>query len=755
MDININVNVNSQPIVEMAQNLNNANSEAKNLNETLSNKTPENQVIKNTNSIGKAGKAMTGLRSVVTGFDKLIGTQFGEAADVIGTFGTSFVGLGRIVPFVSGAFQSFGAVLKANPIFFIASIITGVVVALGFLLDSFGLLQPIIEGLTAPIKFLIDGLKSLVGVQEDYTAALEESGNAAENFDKKLKNLNTRFEEEERILQNQIDLLRAKGATDDEIADAERKLLDKRIANNSSLIADTKESLADLVGFDRKLIQNASDAQIKQLAENQKAVLKSRAKTQEEEKKVIEKFEKDFDKIQEGLRIARRDRDQSITDLEIFDEDRKRKKREEAIRNTEKANEKADKKKKEQESKNLKAEADRRKAEQEALAAFQKRLKKETEELKEISEDKLLILKQELLSGKITEETFSAEKLLLEKETNDKIIELKKNQKLTEEEQVKVGLDNVAKITLDTEEKNAKEIRALRQKNADIDLTIFKNNEKDKTKATQDEEKNRIETLDREFLQKKIDLLNNDLLNEKQLAEALKQLEIDKNKARLELLQVGSSEYLALKAQIAQQELDIDKKKADEQKKLDKDVRDATLELGIATFESLSTISDIYFQSRINQAKGNAVEEERLAKKQFKVNKAFQLGVAVLNGIQSVLAITSTAVDPTGVSTALRVAAQVALNVASIAKIAATPFGGGSAASAPGPNTPDIQPGVSSAPSFNLFGQGNQMNVSSAQPTTTVSDPQGNTLRIIAEVSETEITAVQNRNRRYSNSAEL
>lgn len=754
MDININVNVNSQPIVEMAQNLNDANQEAKNLNETLSNKTPENQVIRNTGSIGKAGKAMTGLRTAVNGFDKLVGTQFGDAAETVGTFGQTFVGLGRVVPFVSGAFQAFGAVLKANPIFFIASIITGVVVALGFLLDAFGLLQPIIDGLTAPLKFLIDGLKSLVGTQRDYTDALEESEAAALRYEKTQKNLARRYEQEEKDLQNAIDLLKAKGATDEEIADAERKLLDKRVGRYSTTIADIKNGLADLVKFDKNLIQSATDAQIRQLADNQKRVLLAAA-DEKKKKKVAEDFEKDYDNFLEELANARRDRQQAITDLEIFDEDRKRKRREKSEQDAKKFADEEAKRNRDKESNDAKTEAETRKKQQEALAAFQKRLRDETEALQQQSDDKLLVFKQQLRDGVITEETFNAEKLLLEKETNDKIIELKKNQKLTEEEETKVGLENVNKIKLDTEEKNAKDIRALRQKNADIDLNILKNNEKDKTKTTKEEEQARIETIDREFLQKKIDLLKNEEIKEKELAEALKQLEIDKNKARLELLQTGSAEYLNLKAQIIQQELDLDKKKTDEQKKFDKEVRDAAFELGVATFESLSTISDIYFQNKIKQVKGNAAEEEKLAKKQFKVNKAFQLGVAVLNGIQSVLAITSTAVDPTGVSTALRIAAQVALNVASIAKIAATPFGGGSAASAPGPNPPNIQPGVSSAPSFNLFGQGNQMNVSSAQPTTTVSDPQGNTLRIIAEVSETEITAVQNRNRRYSNSAEL
>jgi hypothetical protein len=99
-----------------------------------------------------------------------------------------------------------------------------------------------------------------------------------------------------------------------------------------------------------------------------------------------------------------------------------------------------------------------------------------------------------------------------------------------------------------------------------------------------------------------------------------------------------------------------------------------------------------------------------------------------------------------------------AVSAVNIAKISATQFGGGSSstASAPSPSTPNISGGGTQAltPSLNLFGQANTGNVSAATSNTTVMGP-GGQLRVIATVSETEITAVQNRNLNYALNSEL
>lgn len=145
------------------------------------------------------------------------------------------------------------------------------------------------------------------------------------------------------------------------------------------------------------------------------------------------------------------------------------------------------------------------------------------------------------------------------------------------------------------------------------------------------------------------------------------------------------------------------------------------LELTKTSLEGAQALSDTFFAFKMAKVKKGSAEEEALAKKQFEINKAMNLGMAVINGVQSVLAITSVPDFTLGVATAIRIGAQVALTAASIAKIATTKFGstsgggvsgggGGSAPSTSIPNAPTI-----SNPNANVNGsqfdeQGNKIN---------------------------------------------
>lgn len=146
------------------------------------------------------------------------------------------------------------------------------------------------------------------------------------------------------------------------------------------------------------------------------------------------------------------------------------------------------------------------------------------------------------------------------------------------------------------------------------------------------------------------------------------------------------------------------------------------LELTKTSLEGAQALSDTFFAFKMAKVKKGSAEEEALAKKQFEINKAMQLGMAVINGVQSVLAITSVPDFTMGVATAIRIGAQVALTAASIAKIATTKFGstggggsvvGGGGGSAPSMNVPNA-PTISN-PNANVNGsqfdeQGNKIN---------------------------------------------
>lgn len=128
-----------------------------------------------------------------------------------------------------------------------------------------------------------------------------------------------------------------------------------------------------------------------------------------------------------------------------------------------------------------------------------------------------------------------------------------------------------------------------------------------------------------------------------------------------------------------QDQKDIDAAKEVAAKKLatEKSLSDAIFELTRQSVDSAQVLTDIAFKNKLEGVKKGSKEEEAILRKQFEVNKAFQIATAIINGIQGVMAITTTT-DPTfGVITALRIASQVALTATSIAKIASTKFGGG------------------------------------------------------------------------------
>ena len=200
-----------------------------------------------------------------------------------------------------------------------------------------------------------------------------------------------------------------------------------------------------------------------------------------------------------------------------------------------------------------------------------------------------------------------------------------------------------------------------------------------------------------------------------------------------------------------------EQKRAEQIKQINKAIFDEGLETANQVINAFGAFSEFLFDNRKKMLQEGTKEEEAAAKEQFEVRKRMAIASAVISaisGVVNILAAPTTLPDPIGaIYKGVQIAALAVTTAAQIGKISSQQYESTSASVGGGGSTP--QANQSSTPSFNLFGQGNQANVSSAQPTTTVSDPNGNVLRVIAEVSETEITAVQMRNRRYYNSAEL
>ncbi len=254
-------------------------------------------------------------------------------------------------------------------------------------------------------------------------------------------------------------------------------------------------------------------------------------------------------------------------------------------------------------------------------------------------------------------------------------------------------------------------------------------------------------------------------------AEQLTQLAKDKRAIQFdaEVAAAGENQIL-IEALTAQYQADlnaIDKAASDERIRIKTeeeakkrqeqlDTANAALDIADKTTKSIQNIGDIAFAAKMAKVKKGSKEEEELAKKQFKFNKALQLGSAVIDGAKAVTASLAQAPiaigpvpNPAGIAS---LAFAVSSSVATIAKIASTQFnsGGGGAGGGGGvPAASSSSTTGSAAPAFNLFGQGNDLNNVGAPQTQT------NEITVNAVVSETEITSTQNKITKINENATL
>lgn len=212
----------------------------------------------------------------------------------------------------------------------------------------------------------------------------------------------------------------------------------------------------------------------------------------------------------------------------------------------------------------------------------------------------------------------------------------------------------------------------------------------------------------------------------------------------------------------------IDKKAADERVKIKAeeeakkrqeqlDTANAAIDLADKTTQSIQNIGDIAFAAKMSKVKKGSKEEEELAKKQFKFNKAMQLAGAIVDAGKAVTASLASAPlaigavpNPAGIAS---LALAVTTSAANIAKIASTQF---TSTNTPGGNAPSIPAASSSSttgtatPAFNLFGGGNNMNNVGPDGQT-----QQTEITVKAVVSETEITNTQNKVSKINQNATL
>jgi len=234
----------------------------------------------------------------------------------------------------------------------------------------------------------------------------------------------------------------------------------------------------------------------------------------------------------------------------------------------------------------------------------------------------------------------------------------------------------------------------------------------------------------------------------------------EKSKKLSEALAAG----LITEQQFMDAQLELEKQYAEKEKELNKAKEEAITDKKVeeinkrteamnnylnASLDSLNSISDLnslVSDLAIQQAEGDAEKQEKLRKQAFNRDKALQLGVATVQGIQAVQnAFTTGLKSPiTAVNPAypyIQAALAGAVSAANIAKIAASKYGGGGSVSAGGaaPSTAGASTGAG-ASTFTAN--------TNAQQTETAGliggqGQQGGVTQVV--VVESDITNVQNK----------
>lgn len=642
------------------------------------------------------------------------GISFKEATGGLKQLGTTFMNLGKA--------------LLTNPLFLLATIIVGIVLALKELMDAIGVTKAIMKIFGDVMKVVGDILNTFI--IEPLKAVADWLG----------------------ITSNAAD-----EAADREVAAAERKKAAYQDAHNSVInnleneIKVRKAAGEDTSKLEAKLLNEKRDAVKDEIEQNRRALKAKEGKLlnskqlDDDEKKELEKSIKE---LRDKIKADKLSYNNAIGDIRAFY----------AAKKKERADDKAEDKKKADDD--AKEAEDQRKAAAKAArdaAAERKAIKKQLERdiidiglsYLEEGQAKEEALVREAFKRKIEDTTLKGEQkarlvAALQEQEEFQLEQIKNKYAQKEADKAKADAEKIYKI------KHEEALKELQIKNELIgNIETLENAYYDSLLSDQDRQKNAIrdkyftiieeakkagmdtvilekalnaelEKVDDEFRKKKKD---------KDDADA--KAKIDKMFKDIMAVEQMGADLISAFTSLKTDSLDKEKKDLE-----DRHARElAGLEEGTAA----------YTEAKKRQAK----EDDILAKKAFEANKKMQLGTAIMNaamGITSIIA--QYPKFDGGIAMAAALIATAATNAAAIAKIASTKYESNNTGSV---STNGVT--TSSTPSINLFGNPNNANTVNASTNQPVNV--NNQVTVKAYVSETDITDSQKRIARYQNSATL
>jgi hypothetical protein len=235
---------------------------------------------------------------------------------------------------------------------------------------------------------------------------------------------------------------------------------------------------------------------------------------------------------------------------------------------------------------------------------------------------------------------------------------------------------------------------------------------------------------------------------EENAAAEKKQKAIDDAKELNDELNALSLDAANDSASIVQSDFDLKKELGKQNLENFKNDQQAQLDVSRQSLQSVQNVSDLFFSIKSAKLKKGSAEELALAKKQFNVNKALQLGLAVIDGYKAVttsLASAPVAIgpvpNPAGIAS---LAFAVTTSLANIAKIAASKFEGGAGAPSTGGSPSAGGASIPAPPTIsnqNANVEGTQFDENGRR----IGSKNDNTINVVATVGVDEITAKTNR----------
>ena len=612
----------------------------------------------------------------------------------ISGLGKTFLGLGQTIGILAKQFIAFGVSLLANPIFLLVAVITAIVAAILIFLNKIGILKKVIDALMKPINDLIQGFKDLTDWLGITSYAAEE--NAAKMVEANEKVMASSKERQETLT----------GNFDYEIKMAKiygQETLDLELAKSKAIGTESKKRLTSA--------QRALEAQL--------------ALGDDANKETIKKLKDQIKEESLLIKDQRRERNLLVAQ-DIVD------KREQAAKELE------------EEKKNAEA---RRKAAADAA-------KKRAEDERKFAENRLAAARliKDLEIALIQSD--ADREIVATQEKYARLIEdVQKNENYTKDEKIRIQKLYQQELEAELGKQEQAQIDAEKEKNQKI-LDEY-NAGLVKQYELADQQALKIQELEADTAEKLIELA-------KQKRALQYEADIAAAGENQELIKLLTLQYQNDLNKIEKDASDarIKLKQDEEAKKREEALKTANEEIERAerTINSIQQLGDVAFAIKMKKVKKGSKEEEELAKKQFKFNKAMQLGGAIIDGAKAVTASLAAAPlalgpvpNPAGIAS---LAAAVSTSALNIAKIASTQFnssaagggGGGEGAGIPAASSTST---TGATPAFNLFGQGNDLNNVGAPQTQT------SEITVKAVVSETEITGTQNKISKINENATL